>query len=330
MLTVRENFLRSIKGQDPEYLTTFSLFWAMNGPPFFRPEPSADGTIRNMFGVESVKDPGGVVDAYMPKTHDFILTDIAKWGDVIKLPNPDDITDSAWADAAKQARDRHNFEIPFAGSTGIGGVFQTLVGVMGFTEGLTACYEEPELVKEMFAYITDYTVKMAKKFAYYYNPDYTALADDIAHERNPFVSLEMFKDIFAPCWKAYYDVFTEVGIPCGHHNCGYFEPLLEDLVSMGVTFWDPVQSSNDTFGIKEKYGKNLVMCQSYDVRFINDDTTEEEIRATFRDYVSKIAPGGGWAFVRSGVETLVANREIERQFVTWIYDEYDQIKNLYY
>ncbi|MCL2137159.1 MAG: hypothetical protein FWH40_06530 [Coriobacteriia bacterium] len=330
MLTTRENFLRIIKGEEAEYLSTYSLWWGMASPPFHRPQPSEDGVMRNMFGVETVRDSGGIVDAGMPKTHDFVLTDIFKWPEVIKLPDPDEITDSAWQDAAKQARDNHDFELPFAGGTGMGGFFQTLVGVMGFTEGLSACFEEPEEVKAMLNYICEYTVKMAKKYAYYYKPDYGTFGDDIAHERNPFVSLEMFRDIFAPCWRAYYQVFVDAGIPMGHHNCGYFEPLLEDLVSMGVTFWDPVQSSNDSFGIKAKYGRNLVMCQSYDVRFIDDDATEEEVRTNFRDYVSKIAPGGGWAFTRSGIDTMVANREQEKKFMGWIYDEFDAIKNTYY
>ena len=330
MLSTRDNFLRLIRGEEPEYLSIYSLWWGMNSPPFHRPEPSPDGTMRNMFGVESVWDSGRIVGSPMPKTHDFVLTDIFKWRDVIKLPDVGEISDSAWADAAKQARDKHDFETPFAGGTALGGVFQTLVGVMGFTEGLTACFEEPDEVKDMLNYITDYCVAMAEKFVYYYQPDYGTLGDDIAHERNPFVSLEMFRDIFAPCWRRYYDVFVKAGIPVGHHNCGYFEPFLEDLVSMGVTFWDPVQSSNDSFGIKAKYGRSLVMCQSYDVRFIDDNSTEEEVRTAYRDYISKIAPGGGFAFNRGGIENMVANREIEKKFTQWIYDEFDEIKNIYY
>jgi uroporphyrinogen-III decarboxylase len=329
MLTLRENFLRVIKGLEPEYLSEYSLWWGMASPPFFWPAPSEDGVFRDLFGVEYVRDSSGIVGSAMPKTHDFILEDITKWRDVIKLPNPADITDSAWADAAKQARDRANPDLPFAGGTSMG-FFQPLVGIMGFTEGLSACFEQPEEVKDLLNYLCDYSVAMAKKYVYYYQPDYGTLGDDIAHERNPFVSLEMFRDIFGPVWRRYYDVFTEVGIPVGHHNCGYFEPLLEDLVSMGVTFWDPVQSTNDSLGIKAKYGRGLVMCQGYDVRFIKDDATEEEVRGEFRDYISKVAVGGGYAFARGGIENMVANREIEKKFMQWIYDEYDEIKTIYY
>ncbi|MCL2153509.1 MAG: hypothetical protein FWH57_11250 [Oscillospiraceae bacterium] len=302
MLTTRENFLRAARGQEPEYLPTYSLFWGMNGAPFHMPKPDENGVTRNLFGVESVRDQCGITDAAMPKTWDYVLTDIRKWGDVIKLPNPDDISKSEWEAAAKEARDKHDWEVPFGGGAGSPGVFQTLMGVMGFQEGLMACFEEPEYVKEFFAYIMDYTVKMAKNYAFYYKPEFTIVADDIAHERSPFVSVEVFRDIFAPCWREYYDIFRADDVICGHHNCGWFEPLLEDLVSMGVTFWDPVQSSNDSFAIKAKYGNNLVLCQGFENRFTKKGTvTEEEIKAQFREYVTKIAVGGGWAYLgRSG------------------------------
>ena len=348
MLTAGENFLRAARGQQPEYLPTYSLFWARNSAPFFRPQPDENGVTRNLFGVESVRDQGGITDAAMPKTWDYILTDIRKWGDVIKLPNPDEITKSAWEDAAKEARDRHDWELPFGGGAGSAGVFQILMGVMGFTEGLVACVEEPEYVKEFFAYIMEYTTKMAKNHAFYFKPQFTNLADDIAHEFAPFVSLEIFQDLFAPCWRAYYEIYRADDVVCGHHNCGWFEPLLDDLVSMGVTFLDPVQSSNDTFAVKEKFGNGLVMCEGFESRFTQKGTvTEEEIRTQFREYVEKIAVGGGWAYLgRPGrrpdlppeenpveppaFQAMNDNFYLDRRIGEWVNDEFIKMQYTFY
>ena len=348
MLTAGENFLRAARGEQPEYLPTYSLFWGNNGAPFFRPQPDENGVMRNIFGVESVRDQGGITDASMPKTWDFVLDDIRKWGDVIKLPNPDDISQREWEDAAKNARDNHDWELPFGGGAGNPGVFQILMGVMGFTEGLVACLEEPDSVKEFFAYVMDYTIKMAKSYAYYFKPQYTNLADDIAHEYAPFVSLEVFQDIFAPCWRAYYEVFRADDVVLGHHNCGWFEPFLDDLVSMGVTFWNPVQSSNDSFAIKEKYGNGLVLCQGFETRFTKAGTvTEEEIRAQFRDYVTKIAAGGGWAYSgRSGrrpdlppldtppeepvYSAFSDNFYLDKRIGVWVNDEFIKMQYSFY
>jgi hypothetical protein len=328
-LSKKENFMRLINKQVPEYIPTYSLFWAFTRPPFMMGERNADFTGKDIFGVEQVIDKGGVVPAAMPKTSDFILTDITKWGDVVKLPELPD--DSAWADMAKQAQDARDPEIPYGGGTSVG-CFQPLVGMMGFTEGLSACFEEPEYVKEMLDYITTWAVTAAKKFIPYYQPEFGFLGDDIAHERNPFLSLPMFQELIAPYWKRYYDVFVEAGLPVGHHNCGHFELYLDDLVDMGVSFWDPVQASNDEDAIKAKYGNSLALCGGPEMRFWDDSTTKEQIRQELQDYCDRLAPGGGFAifdFIYSEGGMPGAS-EGEGIRMGWLRDKFDEIKYDYY
>ena len=328
-LSKRENFMRMVNKEVPEYVPTYSLFWAMNSPPFMMGERNPDGTGKSMFGVESVIDSGGI-NPPMPKTHDFILTDITKWRDIIKVPDLD-ISDSAWADMAKEAWRNHDPELPFGGGTGGGGYFQLLVAFMGFTEGLSACFEEPEEVKDMLSYICDFHVGLAKKYIQYYQPEFGFLGDDIAHEHNPFMSLEMFQDIIAPLWRRYYNVFTEAGLPVGHHNCGHFELYLDDLVDMGVSFWDPVQSSNDEDAIKAKYGNNLALCAAPESRFYNENTSEEQIRTDFRAYCDRLAPGGGFAmmdFIYG--EPMPGSSEFVLNRMKWMREEFEAIRYDYY
>ena len=329
MLTTRENFLRLIKREVPEYVPTYNLYWAFNMPPFMGGERNEDGTGKDMFGVESAIDSGGI-NPPMPKTHDFILKDITQWRDIIKIPDFD-VSDSDWADMAKKAWDNHNPEIPFGGGTCMG-FFQPLVAFMGFTEGLVACFEEPEEVKALMEYLCDFAVETGKKYLYYYKPDFGFLGDDIAHEHNPFLSLPMFQELIAPYWRRYYSIFVEAGLPVGHHNCGHFEEYLDDLVDMGVSFWDPVQSSNDKAAIKAKFGRNLAMCGGLEQRFWDENTTEEQVRTEFRGLFDLLAPGGGFA-VSEGVVTPGArpnDNEIQKKRVEWMADEYNKIKFSYY
>ncbi|MCL2136370.1 MAG: veratrol--corrinoid protein metyltransferase [Coriobacteriia bacterium] len=326
-LNKKENFMRMINREIPEYVPTYSLWWAFNSPSILRGVRNEDGTGRDIWGVESVIDSGGI-NPPMPKTHDFILTDITKWRDVIKAP---DFSDVDWEAMAKESRDAADPANPFGGGTS-SGYFQPLVAFMGFTEGLSACFEEPEEVKALLSYICDFQVELAKKYIYYYKPDFGFLADDIAHERNPFLSLEMFQDIIAPFWRRYYSVFVEAGLPMGHHNCGHFELYLDDLVDMGVSFWDPVQSSNDELAIKAKFGTNLAMCGGMEGRFWKDDTTEEEVRTAFRAYMDKMAPGGGFAvfdFVPSD-EPMPGQSEAQWRRSRWTYDEFEKLRYSYY
>ena len=329
-LNTKENFMRLAYRQVPEYIPTYDLFWAFNGPPFLMPDFDPDKPMKNMFGVELVMDSSGIVPAPMPKTTDFLLKDITQWRDIVKIPDYD-VSDSAWAEMGKEAIDNRNPELPYGGGVSAGW-FQPLVALMGFTEGLSACFEEPEEVKAMMDYFTDWSVEMSKKFLYYFKPDFGFIADDIAHERNPFLSLPMFQELIAPYWRRFYAVFVDAGLPVGMHNCGHFELYLDDLVDMGCSFWDPVQSSNDELAIKAKFGNDLALCGGPESRFWDDDTPEEQIRAEVRDYIMKLAPGGGFAMfafmddVDEDNPPMPGMSKMEIRRMKWIAEEFNALR----
>ncbi|MCL2631983.1 MAG: hypothetical protein FWD45_02680 [Coriobacteriia bacterium] len=325
ILNKRDNWMRLMKGEIPEYIPAYAA-WAAS-PPFMRGTRNPDGTGTSIFGVEQVIG-SGIVPAAMPKTHDFILEDITKWREIVKVPDTSDVD---WAMLANDAQNAHNPENPWGAGCGVG-VFQTLVALMGFTEGLVACYEEPEEVKDMLNYITDWMVANAKQVLYHYKPEYGAYGDDIAHERNPFISLEMFRDIFAPCWRRYYEVFAEAGIPCTMHNCGHFEEFIDDVVNMGVWFWEPSQSTNDLLALKARYGTRLAICEGFELRFFDSAVTEEEVRALFRARMDEMAPGGAYCNFEfdptgGGIPSFTP-RQIE--ILSWTWDEFEKIRYSYY
>jgi hypothetical protein len=318
MLSTRDNFMRLLRKQEPEYVSEYDIWWGiMGGPTAFMAGRNPDGTGKDLWGVEWVQENNPTRSA-MPKPGDFLLDDITKWRDVIKAP---DFSNLDWAAMSEQDLKARNPEIPWGGGTTPGvGFFESLGAFMGFDMACISCAEEPEEVKALMDYLTEWSVDLAKKYVVHYKPDFGFMGDDIAHERNPFVSLETFKTLFAPAWRAFYAVFLEADIPVVHHNCGHFELFLDELVDMGVTAWDPVQSSNDIYGIKAKYGNNLALCELFDVRFWSDDVSEEEVRTTFKQHLDKMAPGGGYAlFYLKPSENGYTEGEWQRG--AWITDE---------
>ena len=329
-LTIKENYMRMVNGEMPEYLSVFDLFWGFNMPPFMMGERNPDFTGKDIFGVDQVMDSGGITPAAMPKTHDFILTDITKWRDVISLPeSPWD--DTQWEDWAKQVEDIRDPNQPWGGGCGLG-LFQSLVGIMGFSEGLMACYEEPEEVKAMLDYITNWMIKQNKKFLQFCKPDFGFYADDIAHERAPFLATDMFQELIAPGWKAFYDTFVENDIPVGHHNCGYFVPYLDILLDMGVKFWDPVQLSNDPLALQKEYGSRVILNVFPEARKWEElQPPEEFVRGEFRAFWDELAPGGFVACNNYLITTGMPGRNAyDEQMSVWLGDEFEKIRYSYY
>ncbi|MCL1804336.1 MAG: veratrol--corrinoid protein metyltransferase [Eubacteriaceae bacterium] len=325
-LTNTENLLMVLNKEIPEAIPTYSIFWGMAGSPsiFRNRTGNPDGTGIDYFGVEWVID-NSAFPAALPKPGVFILDDIRKWRDVIKMP---DFSNVDWEEMAKKDREGFDPELPLGGRTVFTGFFQSLISFMGFTEGLVACLEEPEEVKELMSVYCDFACENARKYIQYYKPQYGTLSDDIAHEHDPFVSLETFRDLFAPYWRKYASVFLDAGIPVTHHNCGHFEAFAEDVADMGFTLWEPVQSSNDAVALKAKLGRNLALGGAFDPTpiSVSYDVTEEEVRAFVKNRLDELAPGGGYAWFGG----MFGDDPVSRQRNEWIQDEFQKLRGTYH
>jgi len=323
MLSAKENYMRALSGEVPEYVPRFGEAVGIQRPSILY-GGRLTGAGKDIFGVEWVTE-GSALDAPIPKCSDFILEDIRNWRDVIKFP---DFSHVDWEVMAKKDKEKVNPDAPYGAGCAAQGFFQSLMAFMGFTEGLLAIHEEPEEVKELINYLCDCYLSLADKLIKYYKPDFIHFADDIATERNPFISLNAFRDIFAPVWRRYISYFKERGFLAAMHNCGYFEAFLDDVVDMGFNAWDPAQVSNDLVGIKKRYNNKLMICGGFDAReFLpHIDVSEEQCRAAVKKTLDELAPGGGYAF--GGLAP--ASDPIIQQRSEWIHDEYEKLKYTYY
>ena len=339
MLTEKENYLRVVNGEMPEWIPR-SSFASPGKPPA---TAMAMISAIPMFGECRMDDNGkplGFTDmwgveytaskatSYMsqPTPGKHILDDITKWRDVIKTP---EIPDIDWAEAAKN--DLANIDrTQTVVSAGMSGYFLALMNFMGFSEGLIAMLEEPEEVKALFSYMHEFFEKLNKKVLDYYRPDLFGLGDDIASANNIFVSLPIYRDLVKPFAKADSQLFRDAGIPIAMHCCGYCEDLLDDWIDMGVSIWNPAQVMNDLKGIKAKYGRKLALEGCFDSSGPANypHAPEELVRQAVRDCIDNYAPDGGFVFWGSSYgdpdDPDTANK------ARWITEEYDSYGRNFY
>ena len=328
-LTEKENYLRVMNGEIPEYVPK-SLWMACGVRPsaFGRmPDPGVTEFKDAFFGVPMVVEPNS---GPIPKPNEFILDDIRRWRDVIKRPKIMDEVD--WEAMSKKDLDGRDPALLKVGGGSVGnGYFMMLTYFMGFTNALIACLEEPDEVKDLLNFLLELNNELGKEYLYWYKPDVYIMGDDIAHERAPFVSEEVFLDIFEPMWRADVALYKEAGLPAEHHNCGAFWPFVKHIVNMGFNAWNPAQPKfNDLPAIKREYGRKLVICGGFEANGMVSwqQTTEEEIRAEVRRVMDELAPGGGYAFGGGVLGNPENPMVIERN--GWINDEYEKHKFKYY
>ena len=304
MLTPKENYLRVLHGEIPEWIPMYT-FGKMPGdtvePPTQLIEPAIiiehriNGGGKDHWGVEYVPtyETGG---ALLPKPNDFILDDITKWRDVIKAPSLDNVDWEAMAKKQLATVDRSQTAVAFGLHVGY---FQNLMAFMGFTEGMMAMYEEPEEVSALMEYMCDFYCAVAEKCIDYYKPDIFTMMDDTAAWANPFISLDMYREFLKPVYDRQAKFGRDRGLPITFHNCGKCEIFVDDMVDFGVTAWDPAQTCNDLHAVQEKYGRKLVIMGAWDGRgrLLEPDVTDEEIRESAKKSIDTYGKNGGYVFL---------------------------------
>ena len=324
MLTNRENYMRMMRGELPESIPEFN-FKNLICPEILKRNRTPQGGF-DCFGVEYVTSPESNNGA-IPKPNNFMIEDITKWRDIVTKP---DLAGIDWEAMAKH--DLANVDRDAAPVTAdmITGFFQALINYMGFTEGLTAIYEEPEEVAALMEWVTDFYIEVAKNMIKYYKPDMCWMPDDVATARSPFMSKDQFEELFLPSWKRFTEVWLDAGIPVELHCCGQCMDFVDDFVEIGISAWDPAQVANDLSAVKAKYGRKLAIVGGFDGNGfgVKPGVTEEEMRAEVRRLIDQLAPDGGFAFnagvmIAPGQEHLQIRNE-------WIHDEFNKIAPNYY
>ena len=147
-------------------------------------------------------------------------------------------------------------------------------------------------------YLCDFYMKVGQRCIDYYKPDIVCVTDDTAAWKNPFFSVEMYRELFKPYHARQAAMGTDRGLPVEMHNCGRCEDFIDDWRDFGVVMWNPAQTSNDLPAVKKKYGRGLVICGGWDIvgDLQNPDVSEETVKESVYKAIDTYAPGGGYAF----------------------------------
>ncbi len=334
-MTEKENVIRVLNGEIPEWLPRYMVAptqrnpypsaFGMAMPSFYKHEKRGDEMV-DFWGVpySATENTGGMS---LPTPGKFILDDITKWRDVIKAP---DLSDFDWERMAEADTKHINRNETIVEMYTHVGYFQQLMAFMGFSEGLMALYEEPEECAALFEYMADFYDEVAKNTIKYYKPDIMLLNDDIATALNPFISLDMYREVVKPYAKRLADIARDAGLYIDMHCCGRCEEFIDDWLEMGVTMWNPAQVMNDLSAIKEKYAGKLTLIGCWDSSGPPawPGASEELVRSAVRECIDKYAPNGNFIFW--GSMYGAADDEDFHNRAFWLADEYNSYGRSWY
>lgn len=331
MLTKRQNLLETIRGGNPDrFVNQYEAFDCDPGSPFgmIMGDPIAAASPRVGRGDPPVKDGWGVTRAWPANVpgafpvHDEahkVLKDITQWEKIVKAPRLD-YPQSEW-DKFKPQIDAIDKNDVFVTLFGAPGIFEQLHYLMGMDDCLISFYEEPEAMKELIAYVTDWKLRYAKLVCDNFAPEVILQHDDWGSHRSSFLSPDMFEEFFLEPYKKWYGYYKERGVQLiVHHNDAYSANLVPYMIEMKIDIWQGCVTTNKVSDLIRKYGGRISFMGDIDNGLVDrEDWTQELVERHVRRaceengkyYFIPCITQGGKGAVYDGVYDAIS-REIDK------------------
>jgi len=182
--------------------------------------------------------------------------------------------------------------------------------------GFADVWERPGLVRGWEEFFVDMVERpewvhfLCCKFTDFYLEDYTRAAEitrgridlyllisDLAGQRGPLVSMNMFAEFVAPYLREMIVRIHSLGGRALFHTCGAAASFIPELIRLGVDVLDPIQPTGPQMqpeNLKAKFGEQLSFHGGIDMQQLLPHGTPEQVAAETRRYCESLGRDGGY------------------------------------
>ena len=324
MLSLKENFYETFKNGKPDaFVNGWEAFPQVWDPIFsymYPIVPFSGQTVKNPLGVTifwGEHEPGAMP---IVTEETKVVKDVTKWRDYVEFF---DFRDRGldWTQAKADA-EKLRAEGKFTMVWNTTGLFEMSHFLMGFEDTLCNLIEEPEAMHEIIAAIKDFKLSQIEYMIDELQPDVFMTHDDWGSKKSLFMSPGLWREFYKEPWREIVSLIKGKGCILMHHADSYLEPLVKDMLEIGIDFWQGVLFTNNIQKIKEETGYKMLLMGGIDVGAADvPDWTEERVRAEVgracREYHEggmfiPSLPMGGEGSLYDGVEDVIKD-EVRKQ-----------------
>lgn len=271
--------------------------------PDYKKELSEEEANRLSTGLyEDMKPIGlfgtsGGIDSYSSKaghSMPFINVKTLKEIENYSWPNPDD-----W-DFSRISEKIDNYNNRYAIMLGSWNpILDQVFDFFSMERAMEYFYLKPDFIQTTINYIEDFYLKFYRKYfeAAKGKADIFSMGDDFAGQRGMLISPQMWRKFLKPTYYKLFSLAKEFNLFVWFHSCGAIEPVLNDLIEVGMDVWETVQAhlpGNNPEYIKKKYGKHITFCGAINTQKTLPFGTVQDVRREVRERIKILGIGGGY------------------------------------
>ncbi|MFC1452858.1 uroporphyrinogen decarboxylase family protein [Verrucomicrobiota bacterium] len=133
---------------------------------------------------------------------------------------------------------------------------------MGMERFLTAFYEEPDLMHDIFSYYGRFVTETIRPLLGTVALDYVLLTEDLAGKNGPLISPKIYEEFWYPYQDPIVEMLRAAGVPliC-EWTAGRFDVLLPSMLAHGINCTWPLEvlAGMDAPALRERFGCDLAM-----------------------------------------------------------------------
>ncbi len=176
------------------------------------------------------------------------------------------------------------------------GVLENVMRLMGFDALCFNLHDNPQLVEDVFEQVGSRLLRYYKKIVLFDCVGACLANDDWGFISSTLISTEALRRYVFPWYRRIVEISHAAGKPVILHSCGYFENIIEDVIT-DMRF-DGRHSYEDNIMPVEKaydeYHDRIAILGGIDVNFICE-STPEEVYERSRAMLDRAAEKGGFA-----------------------------------
>ncbi len=186
---------------------------------------------------------------------------------------------------------------------GSGCGFHGTYGLMGQERFSYFIYDAPKEIERLLDVAGETSARYAQVAAEEQLGPIHFIGDDIAYKDALLYSPEFLRRTFVPMLRRCVDILHGAGIQVVYHSDGCLWEIMDDLMDMGIDGLNPIEplAGMTLQKLHARYGDDLLLVGGIDCSQLLPLGTPDDIRATVRDDMRAVAPGGG-LFIGSSSE----------------------------
>ncbi len=290
-MNLRENAMAIYNRQQPDfYGDLMQAVELIPDPVMMGDMPPQDGKEHaDSWGTIYLFPPGAPGPHPRVNSSNAVIKDIEKWEEQLKVPS---LKGLDWT-LAEQVASSINRDEKFVCFMFGGGLFERSHHLMGMETALINYLEYPDEMAALLRVIADYKIEYIQMVAEHTHPDIIFYHDDWGSKQNLFLPPRVWRSIIKPLQKEISDVIHDCGMIYMHHADCICQPIVTDMVEIGVDIWQGVIAQNDIVEIQRITEGKLAMVGGIDGPKVDiENITEEQIRAEVRRAIDTYCPAG--------------------------------------